>query len=262
MASDAAVALMQAYQRDQRQIAGGLLRDLLGLWRTLIRPGEFDLAALIVLAEAAAVLVERRREESAQAAVRLYERLRAVSGAEGTPAVAEPQPLEIPRAVGLLRGAGMAGFIRARRAGMPERQALDAARVRVAGSATNLALGGGRQTVMQVVSSDDRALGWMRVTSGAPCHFCLTLASRGPVYKSQRTADFEAHDHCSCAAVPVFRGTPIPDSVRRAEEVYRAAQDWARRHPDLAAHGTSNDALNNVRRYLEHRGSEARDAAA
>jgi len=104
----------------------------------------------------------------------------------------------------------------------------------------------------------------MRVTDGDPCHFCLTLASRGPEYKSRATASFQAHDHCGCVVVPVYRGTPIPASTRRAEEIYVAAQRWARANPDLAAKGTANDALNNVRRYLEHRreGSSASSAAA
>lgn len=165
---------------------------------------------------------------------------------------------------GVLRGAVLAGFVGARRAGQPERRALDNAFVKASGTATRLAVNGGRDTILQAVRDDSEALGWLRVTDGDPCHFCLTLASRGPEYKSRATASFQAHDHCSCVAVPVYRGTPIPASTRRAEEVYIAAQRWARANPDLAAKGTKNDALNNVRRYLEHRreGSSASRAAA
>lgn len=67
----------------------------------------------------------------------------------------------------------------------------------------------GRVTVMESSYADPRADGWQRVGVGANCPFCDLLISRGAVY-SESTADFGAHDHCNCAAVPAFSGEPRP----------------------------------------------------
>lgn len=66
------------------------------------------------------------------------------------------------------------------------------------------ALNGGRETLLNTMRADRASVGWRRVTSGNPCKFCSMLASRGGVY-SATTADFEAHDGCSCSAEPVWR---------------------------------------------------------
>lgn len=65
------------------------------------------------------------------------------------------------------------------------------------------ALAGGRDTIAAAVDDDKDALGWARATSGACCAFCAMLAGRGPVY-GEDTADFQAHDHCTCTSEPVF----------------------------------------------------------
>lgn len=65
-------------------------------------------------------------------------------------------------------------------------------------------LNGGRDTIDHTIEADDKALGWARVASGKACHFCAMLAGRGPIYKNQ-TAGFDAHDHCTCSAEPVYR---------------------------------------------------------
>jgi hypothetical protein len=67
-----------------------------------------------------------------------------------------------------------------------------------------LAMSGGRDRIIAAVKADDRALGYARVGSGHACGFCSMLISRGPVY-SKGTADFRAHDRCSCGARPVYR---------------------------------------------------------
>ena len=263
---DVASELVRAYQLDQRRVSRGLLAELLRLWRAVVRLD--DLASFIQFAELAAALVGRRRDESAAIAARFYELFRqsqvpaaAVAVSPFVPVAAAP--LAEDAVAGELRGAVLAGFVGGRRAGFAPGKAADNALVKAAGTATRLALDGGRETLLQAVGADDRALGWLRLTSADPCHFCLTLASRGPEYKTRETAGFQAHDHCSCVPMPVFEGTPMPASTRRAEEIYVAAQRWARENPDLAAKGTKNDALNNVRRYLEHRRSaDARDTAA
>lgn len=79
-----------------------------------------------------------------------------------------------------------------------------------AGAAMRHVLNGGRATILESVRADDAALGWARATSGKPCGFCAMLASRGPVYDAE-SVRFDAHDHCSCSAEPVYReGAPWP----------------------------------------------------
>lgn len=260
---DVAAELTRTYTDGQRRISRALLAELLRLWRAVVDPS--DMASFVRFAELAAGLVGQRRAESAQAAARFYELFRATQvvpagaallGAGGVPSApfvpVEPGPLEETAVTAAMRGAVLSGFVGGRRAGQGERRALDNAFVKASGTATRIAAGGGRATVLASVRADSEALGWLRLTSTDPCHFCVALASRGPEYKTRATASFPAHDHCACTVMPVYRGTPILESTRRAEEVYVAAQRWARANPDLAAKGTKNDALINVRRYLAH----------
>ena len=65
-----------------------------------------------------------------------------------------------------------------------------------------------RYTVAGSSLADPAAEGWQRQGSGE-CDWCSVLIGRGAVY-SESTADFAAHDHCRCSAVPAFRGQPRP----------------------------------------------------
>lgn len=83
----------------------------------------------------------------------------------------------------------------------------EAARIADEGAAragSRLALEGGRDTLMESIAADPRALRWSRVvTSDKPCEFCLMLADRGAVYSAD-TVEFQAHDGCSCMAEPGY----------------------------------------------------------
>jgi len=63
------------------------------------------------------------------------------------------------------------------------------------------ALAAGRSTITTSSYRDPQASGWQRVVRSGGCDFCKMLAGRGGVYK-EATADFAAHGHCNCAAVP------------------------------------------------------------
>lgn len=65
-----------------------------------------------------------------------------------------------------------------------------------------------RYTVAGSSIQDPAADGWQRQGAGS-CAFCAMLIGRGAVY-SETGADFAAHDHCSCSAVPAFSGEPRP----------------------------------------------------
>ena len=94
--------------------------------------------------------------------------------------------------------------------------ARDAALRATAKAAQRHVINGGRGTILSSVKRDSRSVGWARLTDGKPCAFCSLLASRGPAYKSQTTAQFKSHDGCGCTPVPVFDfNAPWPG---RAEE--------------------------------------------
>lgn len=61
-----------------------------------------------------------------------------------------------------------------------------------------------RDTITTSSVQDPGARGWMRVGDGNSCEFCSMLLGRGAVY-TEATADFAAHDHCGCMAVPDWR---------------------------------------------------------
>lgn len=57
----------------------------------------------------------------------------------------------------------------------------------------------GRTTVALNSRADPRASGWRRMAQADACGFCQLLSGR--VYGGDH-ADFSAHDHCRCVAVP------------------------------------------------------------
>lgn len=111
-------------------------------------------------------------------------------------------------------------------AGASEAVAVQRGLVAVSGAVARFVLGGGRDTILRTVQADREALGYMRVTSGKTCAFCAMLASRGPVYKTQKTAGARGsgnryHDHCDCAVEAVYhRDTALPDSTQRFERLW------------------------------------------
>ncbi len=248
----AGAALTRANTAAQLAARAGSLQGLLRLWSIVDienLPGTIG-----TFAQAAALLAGEGFDESAAAAANYYGLFRRV---EGVGALAVPRAAR-PAAefmAGQLRGAALKGIIDARKAGMSLVGAKSQGLIRVAGELTKLVLSGGRMTITGAVDRDPRALGWARATSGDPCTFCRMLASRGPVYKSEKSADFEAHDHDACMPEAVFRGNPANVGVVKQSEdylgEYRRAQEWARSSGTMSS-GTSNDSLNNYRRWLDN----------
>jgi hypothetical protein len=103
---------------------------------------------------------------------------------------------------------------------MPEPEAASSAGQALEAGSSRLALKGGRQTIAEAVHQDPLAKGWERLISPGACHFCAMLASRGAVYKSDKSASFLAHDHCHCTAQPLFRGQAVSEVNKQL------SQDW------------------------------------
>lgn len=235
-------------KRQQLGLRAATVRDLTKLWPTwdLDRPGSYEemVEALIVLAQA-------RNQQSAALAARYYEMFKnvdaPVSGLKLTWGKAvqlaeAPPPSQIRAAI---NATAKAGVYRALGAGFTREKALQSGLVQVAGSLTRIVMAGGRETLIEAVRQDPVALGWCRVTDYDPCAFCAMLASRGPVYKEEDTAGFEAHDHCVCTAEPFYRNSQWPARSREFHDLWQQTK-----------HDTDTDPLNAFRRAIEGRGQD------
>lgn len=256
-------ALTQAHRAQQLALRATSLRDLITLWRVV---DPTDLSNTIDVFVRAAVLLAGRDYDTSAALAGQY--LSLFQQAEGVQqlanAVAALKPA--PEAVAAdLRGAALRGIIDARKAGLSVSAAKDQGLVKVSGAMVKQVLAGGRMRIVGTARVDRAALGWQRVTTGDPCSFCRALAARGAVYKSEKSADFEAHDHCGCTPEIVYPGPQIASVTTRQaaeyESEFKQAQAWARASGTMSS-GTSNDALNNYRRWLSNGRPEPGNATA
>lgn len=101
---------------------------------------------------------------------------------------------------------------------------LKAAQTNVQGVVNNLVLGVGRQMTVRAVQEDRKARGWAREVEPGACSFCVLLATRGAVYKTDATASFRSHPHCECMAVPVFGQYEPTAEIRHAQQLYQQAK--------------------------------------
>jgi hypothetical protein len=201
-------AQAQQFQASQALLAALLIRDVIAIFAGL---GLSNVRASWPPIEAAiAAMIKDRFQLSAILGQNFYRDMRQAAGAAGSfEASIPPLPSEA-RLLGSLQATGPYSLLRDIGGGKPLDQALQNSAVRVAGAAAYMALEGARTLVTEAVQEDPEALAWMReTTSGHPCAFCAMLAGRGAVYKSNRTASFEAHDHCACVAIPVWTRSAI-----------------------------------------------------
>lgn len=248
MASTAAAErLTNAYRAQQLADRAGSIRNLVQLWKA-VDPTRLS-ATIDVFTQAATLLLGQAYDVSGVLASNYFGLFRDAEGIAGAaPRVAAAARPSADFMAGQLRGSALTGIINARKAGKSVATAADNGLVSVIGTFGKLVLSGGNKTIISAVHSDKKATGWVRVTSSDPCTFCRTVAGRGAVYRSDRSASFEPHDHCSCTAEPVYRDTSLDQSEQWHDE-YRDAQVWARSTGNLSK-DTSNDALNNYRRYV------------
>lgn len=179
-------------------------------------------------------LIDRQFGVSAGLSVNYYELFRAAEGVGGasTPLLAER--LSSPLIGTSLRVTGP--YTAKHLIALGDSQAAQKTLVRLSGAVSRLVATGGRDTLERSVRADRRALGWARVTSGAPCTFCRLLRSRGAVYKSEGSSRFNAHDHCSCTSEPVWsKDQPLPPGSAEDAELYRRVTAGLKGKDALAA---------------------------
>ncbi|MFJ4785149.1 hypothetical protein [Streptomyces sp. NPDC088794] len=250
----------QTFRRTQALLAAQMARQILHVWRDLMDPAKVDASWPAVRAALMPIVQQARTHSAALAAAAYMDARRAAGVPDGGFDPAGPLQLAIARLESSLDVTGPVEFKKAIAAGRSPQQAMDAAAVRMVGSTQYLALEGARSVISKSVDSDDQATGWSRVTDADPCAWCAMLASRGPIYKSERTAGrdqnarfegdgaFKYHDHCACQAWPAF--TLDEPFIGIAEKLY---DDWLRE-----TRGTGGKrAVNAFRRWWEAEGRSA-----
>jgi len=240
------LALTEQYRQAQAQIRAQALRDFAKLWAIW----KGDDASFQQLVAAATVLVRAYRQISAAAGAAYFTAFREAADAAGSFAPALVADIPDAQIATSLYVTGRDGLSKALASGQSVEKAQATTFVRTSGAVGRHVLDAGRQTVIDAVHADPEAEGWARVTDGDPCYFCLTLASRGAVYKTEQSADFQAHDHCACVAMPVYKGTEIPN-LQRWRDIYNTAQNDGEASGLLQPGENSSSArLHAVRHYL------------
>lgn len=192
----------EQHRRLQLALRATTLRQLLAIWPA------FDIEDIDgswpALQESLTSLIWLRNRDSATLSALFYRDARLLAGIRGSAPIVEPSPPALVQIDTSLTHVGPVGAKRLIALGGRTRADVSKLTlVKVAGVIGRLVLNGGRETITQTIQADRRARGYERVTSGAGCDFCEMLADRGAVY-DEESADFEAHDHCSCSAVPIF----------------------------------------------------------
>lgn len=242
-----AAALTEQARVAQNQLKASTLRDFLLLWP--IWTG--DSASFATLVQATTPLINSYHQISSSLSAAYYEAFRRADAIGGTPTVKLAEPVAPAQITASLYSTGLAATRDALNGGQSPEQARKTALIRTSGAVSRHVLAGGRDTILNSVQADPQALGWARVTDGNPCAFCLTLASRGAVYKTEETADFQAHDHCGCFCEPVYPGSSLPPLTKQWKQIYNRAQREAMASGDLQPGENSSSArLKAVRQFL------------
>lgn len=69
---------------------------------------------------------------------------------------------------------------------------------------------------------------WRRVTVGKSCDYCLVLATRGAVYRSEATASASGHSHCDCRMEAEVNFDARQDVKIDPEDANRTVSIWNR----------------------------------
>lgn len=229
--------LTQAHAIAQTRLQRRIQADLITLWG-LMDPADIDGSYPRFLRAAKAILAARKRE-SASIGAAYYRAFREAEGASGPLQVALMSSLADEQAETVLRVVAPVTIKTAIRGGKPLEAAMRSGLVATLGAGSRLVSAGGRDTVHETFLRDEKAVAVARVTRSGSCSFCAMLASRGPVYKSQDTAKFRAHDHCNCQTETVFDPDsydwPGGDEQRRLSDLYaESTKDFSGRDKERA----------------------------
>jgi hypothetical protein len=123
--------------------------------------------------------------------------------------------------------------------------------LRQASSAERHVLNGARSVIWEGMTKDKGCIGWIRVSrTGTPCGWCAMLISRGAVYRSEKSASFDAdgdmyHDNCKCYAEPVYS-----EEQEASDPSYALNREYKILWPKVTKGLSGKDALAAWRRYF------------
>lgn len=227
----------------QAQVRALALRDLAAAWQALLDVGDLR-GSLPNLIDALHVITERWGDVAAAVAAEFYVEVR-----EAANLPVDFSPAALPAATPDQVEESIKWATKGLWSTSPD---VPAALTLTEGVVSNLSLAPGRETILQAVKDDKKALGWARVTDGHPCAFCSMLASRGPVYKTAASAGFQAHDHEMCTPVPFFSQDDA--TLLYSQQLYT---DWQH----VTAGKGGNNALRAWRKWWDDGGSTHFSAA-
>lgn len=205
-----AVRAPDTHQAGQAALAALVVRHMAAAWR-LLDVSRLT-ATLPQLVQAIAALTASYGRSSGAMAAELYDVQRAEAGIRGRFTVPVAGPPELEQI-----DAGVRWATKDLYSAKPD---VDAARTLTEGVAQQAVLDVGRQTIVDAVQADKQARGWARTVEPGACYWCLMLATRGAVYKSEQTADFRSHGHCRCAPEPVFTAYEPTAELRQWQRIY------------------------------------------
>lgn len=230
--SPSAAALTEGHRLAQARIGAQTVRLMRSAW-PLLDPSDLD-GSMARWLRVSVPLVSRQSAMSARLAAQYLRAFRALELglSDYVPIVVTSDTTAITTS---LTVTGPVRIKEQARRAVPFIRALSVAEAASASSALRHALNGGRSTITESVRADRSALGWARVTSGDPCHFCAMLASRGPVFKGESfdasdprfsgSGEAKVHDNCSCGIEPVYRrDTGWPPGSERYRDLWREAK--------------------------------------
>ncbi|WP_405056972.1 hypothetical protein OG474_30060 [Kribbella sp. NBC_01505] len=121
---------------------------------------------------------------------------------------------------------------------------------RQAAAVERLVQNGARAEIWTNVEHDKRALGYVRYsTTGTPCGWCAMLISRGVVYKSAQSAEYDDgdkyHDNCHCSALPVFTKQQFENDPK-----YALNREYSGQWPDVTRGLSGKAAISAWRRFI------------
>lgn len=222
-------ALAERHRLAQAAVSGRTQAALSAVWGRYLRPADLD-GSFPAYSRAATAVVGAGRGLSSSVAADYYRQARAAAGLDPAGAV-QPvaEALNAAQVETVLRVTGPVEIKRRVAEGQPIGEASRQALALTLGDAARLTLNAGRETTLDAARRDPDATGWARISDGAPCAFCAMLVSRGPVYRSEASADFRSHGKCGCTAGLIFDGDGWTPEARALRDL------WDSQGGDLAS---------------------------
>lgn len=198
--------LALAHRQQTIALRARTMRDTARLW-PLLNQRRMDATFPDWLAMHS-TLIRRDNRQAAALAANYLKAARLSSGVSGEAVIRIADGLPVDQIEASMSTTARAGFYKALRSGRTVEEASRVALVRTLGSTSRLVLQGSRDTVRTSLAADRVGRGWQRIAAGSACAFCKMLAGRGAIYRAE-TADFAAHDHCSCSVAAVYSAEPV-----------------------------------------------------